>query len=150
MDAQQNEDGAAGSGQDLGLPPAAPTVWPTVSFADVDAGIGLLTDVLGFVVTALHRDDSGTVVHAEARRPDGGGVMFGQRAKDGEWGALGGQGVYIAAADASGVDEAWAKAQSAQGIEILQELHEADYGNHEFGFRDADGNLWSMGTYRGQ
>jgi uncharacterized glyoxalase superfamily protein PhnB len=35
------------------------------------------------------------------------------------------------------------------GVEVLQELHDTDYGSHEFGVRDADGNLWTVGTYRG-
>src|SRR5690606_9151339 len=68
--------------------PPMPTVWPTVSFTDVDAGVRLLTEGLGFVVTALYRNDDGVVVHAEARWPDGGGVMFGSRGKPGAWGAL--------------------------------------------------------------
>jgi hypothetical protein len=35
------------------------------------------------------------------------------------------------------------------GIEVLQELHDTDYGPHEFGIQDADANLWTVGTYRG-
>ena len=84
--------------------PPAPSVWPTVSFTDVDAGLRLLTEGLGFVVTALHRDEDGTVAHGEARSPDGGGVMFGSRGKPGAWGALGPQGVYVVAAEPATVD----------------------------------------------
>ncbi len=36
-----------------------------------------LTKGLGFVLTAMYRDDDGPVEHAEARWSDGGGVMFG-------------------------------------------------------------------------
>ena len=68
------------------LGPPAPTVWPTVGFVDIDAGIRLLTDGFGFIVTALYRSDDGVVEHAEARWPDGGGVMFGSRGKPGDWG----------------------------------------------------------------
>jgi uncharacterized glyoxalase superfamily protein PhnB len=130
--------------------PPVPTVWPTVGFTDVDAGVRLLTDVLGFVVTALYRDDAGAVQHAEARWPDGGGVMFGSRDKGGAWGALGAQGVYVAAADASTVDTAWARVQDADGLEVLEPLGDTDYGSHQFSVRDADGNLWCLGTYRGE
>lgn len=133
---------------DLPSPPP-PSVWPSVSFTEVDDGIRMLRDGLGFVVTLLVRDPSGTLRHAEARWPDGGGVMFGSRSKDGDWGALGAQGVYVVAADAATVDSAWERMRTWPGVEIIQPLHDTDYGSHDFGFRDADGNLWSIGTYRG-
>jgi uncharacterized glyoxalase superfamily protein PhnB len=127
----------------------APTVWPTVGFTDVDAGVQLLTEGFGFVVTALYRDGAGVVAHAEARWPDGGGIMFGSRGKPGAWGALGPAGVYLVAADAAGVDAACGRVTAIEGVEVLQELHDTDYGSHEFGVRDSDGNLWSVGTYPG-
>jgi uncharacterized glyoxalase superfamily protein PhnB len=126
-----------------------PTVWPTLGFADVDAGIRLLTEGFGFEVTALHRDHDGVLQHAEARWPEGGGVMFGSRGKPGAWGALGPQGVYVAAAEAATVDAAWKRLTDMDGVEVLTPLHDTDYGSHEFGIRDRDGNLWSMGTYLG-
>lgn len=129
--------------------PPAPTVWPSVGFSDVEAGVRFLTDGLGFVVTALYGDVAGTVEHAEARWPDGGGVMFGSRNKPGDWGALGPQGVYVVAADAARVDAAWDRVRKIAGVEVLQELHDTDYGSHQFDVRDRDGNLWTVGTYRG-
>ncbi len=128
---------------------SAPSVWPSVGFTDVDAGVGFLTTGLGFTVTALYRDGDGVVAHAEARWPDGGGVMFGTRGKPGDWGALGPQGVYIVAAELATVDAAWQRVTAMDGVQVLQELYDTDYGSHEFAVRDADGNLWSMGTYRG-
>ncbi|WP_324651385.1 VOC family protein [Georgenia sp. H159] len=131
------------------LPEPVPAVWPSIGFTDVDAGVRFLTEVLGFVVTVLHRDDDGTVAHAEARWPDGGGVMFGSRGKPGEWGALGPQGVYVVAAEAATVDAVWERAQAADDVEITLPLENTDYGSHTVGLRDRDGNLWSIGTYRG-
>ena len=131
------------------LPPPAPSVWPSVGFIDVDAGVRLLTEALGFVITAMYRGDDGTVEHAEARWPDGGGIMFGTRRKPGDWGALGPQGVYVVAAEPSTVDLAWQRVQKLNGVEVLHELHDTDYGSHQFDIRDVDGNLWTMGTYRG-
>lgn len=128
--------------------PAA-TVWPCVGFPDVEAGIRFLTEGLGLVVTVVHRCGEGTVEHAEARWPDGGGIMFGSRGKPGAWGALGPQGVYLVAAEASTVDAAWRRVSDMPEVEVLQQLHDTDYGSHEFGVRDAAGNLWSVGTYRG-
>ena len=128
----------------------APTVWPSVGYTDVDAGVRLLTDGLGFVVTALHRDDAGVVQHAEARWPDGGGLMFGSRGKRGDWGSLGPAGVYVVAAEARTVDEAFDRVQKLDGVEVLRPLHDTDYGSHQFDVRDRDGNLFTIGTYRGE
>lgn len=126
----------------------SPMVWPTVGFTDVDAGVRLLTEVLGFRITTLHRASDGTVGHAEARRPEGGGLMFGSRGKPGDWGALGPAGVYVVARDAADVDAVHQRAVAA-GVAVFEELHDTDYGSHQFGFRDDDDNLWSVGTYRG-
>ncbi len=135
---------------DPNLPsPPAPTVWPTVGFTDVDAGVRFLTEGLGFVVTAMFRNDDGIVEHAEARWPDGGGVMFSSRGRPGSWGGLGPQGVYVVAADAATVDEAFARVKDMPGIEVQRPVHDEDYGSHEFDVRDSDGNLWAIGTYRG-
>lgn len=131
------------------LPPPTPTVWPSVGFTDVDAGVRLLTEGLGFVVTALYRSDDGTVEHAEARWPDGGGVMFGTRGKPGDWGALGPGGVYVVAAKAETVDRAYERLRDMDVVKRLGELDDTDYGSHQFDFTDFDGNLWSLGTYRG-
>jgi uncharacterized glyoxalase superfamily protein PhnB len=130
--------------------PPAPTVWPSIGFVDVDRGIGFLTEGLGFVVTAVYRSDDGTVEHAEARWPDGGGVMFGSRGKDGDWGGLGPQGVYVVAAESATVDAAFARVRAMRDVEVLRDVHDTDYGSHQFDVRDADGNLWTVGTYRGQ
>ena len=135
--------------QGSGLTAPPPTVWPSVGFVDVEAGVRLLTEGLGFVVTALYRDDDGSIAHAEARWPNGGGVMFGSRGKPGPWGALGPQGVYVVAADPGTVDAAYQRVRELDGVELLQELHDTDYGSHQFDIRDRDGNLWTVGTYRG-
>ncbi len=129
--------------------PPPPTVWPTVGFVDVDAGVHLLTHGFGFVITAMYRAGDGTVEHAEARWPDGGGVMFGSRGKPGDWGALGAQGVYVVAAEPATVDAAWHRITEMPAVTVLQELHDTDYGSHQFDIRDQDGNLWTLGTYRG-
>ena len=129
--------------------PPRPSVWPSVGFVDVDAGIRFLTEGLGFVVTAVYRSEDGTVEHAEARWPDGGGVMFGSRGKSGDWGALGPQGIYVVAAEPATVDAAWERVSSLDDVEVLGALHDTDYGSHQFDVRDVDGNLWTVGTYRG-
>ena len=134
---------------DLHLPPPSPSVWPSVGFTDVDAGLRLLTDGFGFVITTLHQGDDGVVAHAEARWPDGGGVMFGSRGKPGPWGQLGPQGVYVVAAAAATVDAAYDRVQRLEGVAVTEPLGDTDYGSHQFAVRDHDGNLWCVGTYRG-
>lgn len=126
--------------------PPAPTVWPAVGFADVDAGMRLLA-AFGFAVTMIVRDDAGAVVHAEARWPDGGGVMFGSRGKAGH--ELGAQSAYVVAAEAATVDAAYARVRALPGVTVTVALSDTEYGSHQFGVRDADGNQWTVGTYRG-
>ena len=75
--------------------------------------------------------------------------MFGSRGKAGDWGALGPQGVYVVAAEPATVDAACARVRDLPGVGVLREVHDTDYGSHQFDFRDADGNLWTVGTYRG-
>lgn len=71
------------------------------------------------------------------------------RGKPGEWGSLGPHGVYIVAADARTVDAAWERVRRRDSVVVLRDLHDTEYGSHQFDVRDADGNLWTMGTYRG-
>lgn len=129
--------------------PPDPTVWPSVGFTDVGAGINFLTRTLGFTVTAQYQGVDRTLEHAEARWPDGGGIMFGSRGKPGAWGDLGPQGVYVVAAESTTVDRAWAQVQEDGWLEVLEPLTDTAYGSHQFTVRDGDGNLWTMGTYRG-
>jgi uncharacterized glyoxalase superfamily protein PhnB len=38
----------------------------------------------------------------------------------------------------------------AAGAEVVQPLHDTDYGSRDFAVRDPEGNLWSFGTYPGE
>jgi uncharacterized glyoxalase superfamily protein PhnB len=57
--------------------------------------------------------------------------------------------VYVVAAEPATIDAAWERLRGMPGVEVLRELHDTDYGSHQFDVRDADGNLWTVGTYRG-
>ena len=46
-------------------------------------------------------------------------------------------------------DQLFARATAA-GAEVLQGLHETNYGSRDFAVRDPEGNRWSFGTYRGE
>ena len=76
-------------------------------------------------------------------------MVDGSRGRSGDWGGLGAQGVYVAAADAETIDIVWERVQADDDLEVTTALEDTDYGSHTFAFRDRDGNLWSLGTYRG-
>jgi uncharacterized glyoxalase superfamily protein PhnB len=58
-----------------------------------------------------------------------------------------GQGtVYIVVRDAAAVDAIHARAVE-HGATIAISLRDTDYGSHEFGALDPEGNYWGFGTY---
>lgn len=124
-------------------------VWPCLTYRDPRAAMWFLVDVLGFVETACHTGDSeDVVVHAEARWPEGGGVMFGSaNREDSEFSqqAVGQGSVYLVTDDP---DAVLARVEVA-GVRIVRPMREEDYGSRGFSVADAEGNLWSLGTYRG-
>jgi len=122
------------------------SVYPTFRFRDAPAAIDWLTQTLGFEEVALHQGDDGTVHHAELAF-EGEVIMLGS-ASDGSDGRMAGDfgpAVTYLATDA--VDTLYERAQKA-GAELEYELRDTDYGSHEFAARDAEGNVWSVGTYR--
>lgn len=125
-------------------------IWPCLNYTDARAGMRFLVEVLGFEETALYTGESeGVVVHAEARWPEGGGVMFGSASREeSEFSAkaVGAASVYVITDDP---DAVYARAV-AGGAEITQEMKDADYGSRGFTVRDPEGNLFSFGTYRGE
>ncbi|MEU2350530.1 VOC family protein [Modestobacter sp. NPDC049651] len=124
-----------------------PTVWPAFRARDAHALIRFLVDVLGFTET-LVVPDGDRVAHAELAWPPGGGVMLGSArdVADDPWPARpGSAATYLVTDD---VDAVHARVVAA-GAEVLQELHDAGHGR-EFTVRDPEGNLWSVGTYRGE
>lgn len=130
-----------------GTPPA-PTVWHCIQCSNARAVIDWLVDSLGFVESFSHVEDH-RVAHAELLWPEGGGVMLGdrQRSSDDPHATPTGSGLaFLVTADA---DAIYARAKAA-GAEIVMDLHDTDYGDHGFSARDPEGNVWSVGQYRGQ
>lgn len=126
------------------------TTNPTGAFAsfqahDPRAMMRFLVDVLGFVENVAYTDDSGTIVHAQADWPRGGGVMFGSYKPDQPWHREPGTaGIYLVSDDVAAVHER-AVAGAAQ---IIRGLESDDHGTG-FDLRDPEGNLWSIGDYPG-
>lgn len=128
--------------------PPAPTVWPCLHCTHAPTVIDWLVGTLGFVESARHTEGD-TVVHAELLWPEGGGVMLGDRVRvpgSPFTTPAGSASSFLVTADPDGVHDR----AVAAGAEIVMELHETDYGDRGFSARDPEGNVWSVGRYRGQ
>ena len=127
-----------------------PTVWPAFRARDTRGLIRFLVDAFGFEETAVHGDQpggSGDVVHAELSWPLGGGVMLGSAREGGAWTPTPGTAAcYVVTDDPDALHDR----AVAAGAEVIQPLHDTDYGSRDFAVRDPEGNLWSFGTYRGE
>ncbi|HXW43211.1 MAG TPA: VOC family protein [Streptosporangiaceae bacterium] len=125
----------------------APQVWPTLRAHDARALIRFLVDAFGFTETVVYGEGD-VVDHAELAWPEGGGIMLGsvRDLADVSIPALPGTfGAYIVT---SNPDAVFARAVAA-GAEILNGLHDTDYGSRDFAALDPEGNRWSFGTYQG-
>jgi uncharacterized glyoxalase superfamily protein PhnB len=125
-----------------------PQVWPTLRARDARALIRFLVDVVGFEETVVYGDGPG-VEHAQLDWPLGGGVMLGSARDDpgDKWPLTPGSfGAYVVTDDP---DALCAKVRAGDA-EIVDELHDTDYGSRDFSIRDPEGNRWSFGTYRGE
>jgi len=128
--------------------PPAPTIWPALRCTDAKGLIKFLVDAFGFE-EALVVEDAGVVHHAELKWPLGGGVMLGDDRPDGDeihrQLPTGPVSIYVVCDDPDGLFE---RAQS-RGAEVLQGLKDEDYGSRGFTVKDPEGNVWTLGTYRG-
>lgn len=122
------------------------TVCPTLLYADAQAAIKILTEAFGFSAEAVYLDEDDLISHAELSygngvvmvRSKGTGGMVVRAVHDG-----GPTSVYVVVDD---VDEHHRRAV-AHGIEILMPPTDQDYGSRDYVARDAEGNVWTFGTY---
>lgn len=125
---------------------ATPTFYPDVLYADADAGIRWLEEVLGCTRGQVHRDVRGSVAHAELDFR-GATIMLASAGVGREpFQSLpaGGRLIYCALDE---VDELYERVRAAGG-EIALEITDTSYGSRDFTARDPEGNLWAFGTYR--
>ncbi|WP_330176448.1 VOC family protein [Streptomyces sp. NBC_01498] len=124
----------------------APSVCPTFVYEDAKAAIRTLKDAFGFTEVAVYEGPDGSVVHAELAYGNG-RVMLGSRKNEGVFARAmaggGPSGVYVVVED---VDAHHARAVR-EGVEILMPPTDQDYGSRDYMARDAEGNVWSFGTY---
>lgn len=119
-------------------------IWPGLNYTDPIAARRWLV-ALGFEEGILvEGDGDGEVRHSEVLWPDGGRVMI---SSSGHFGApvTGVGSVYVVVTDP---DAVYARAQEL-GATLVREMREEDYGSRGFSIADAEGNVWSFGTYAG-
>ncbi|MFI1717157.1 VOC family protein [Streptomyces litmocidini] len=123
-----------------------PDICPALRYEDAKAAIKQLTEGFGFTERAVYEGEDGRVMHAELSCGNG-MVMLGSKGSGSEFDKLTGDGgptaVYVRVDD---VDEHHARAV-AQGIEIVMPPTDQEYGSRDYTARDAEGNVWSFGTY---
>ncbi|HEY9414990.1 MAG TPA: VOC family protein [Pseudonocardia sp.] len=126
----------------------APTVWPALRYDDAPGALRFLVDVLGFRESLVVPDDSGDITHAELHWPEGGAVMLGSTKYRGGAHARMSAGTTSVYVVSDHVDEVHQRCRAA-GAQIVTGLEDTDYGSHTFTVGDLEGNLWTIGTYRG-
>jgi uncharacterized glyoxalase superfamily protein PhnB len=132
-----------------GMDGRRPSIYPSLLYADAKAAIKQLTEAFGFTELSVYESDeegAGSVLHAELVQGNG-AVMIGSKGHGGrfdeEMKGAGPCGVYVV------VDDVDAHHQRAveHGAEILMPPTDQDYGSRDYMARDAEGNIWSFGTY---
>jgi PhnB protein len=126
-------------------------IWAALNYADAVAGIRFMTDVLGFeedlVVTG---EDSTVVEHSQLRWPEGGVVQAASANRPGNVYSerpIGTESLYVITANPQVVYDRCV----AASVEVVQAPESPDYDpdGMVFSIRDAEGNIWSFGTYAG-
>jgi uncharacterized glyoxalase superfamily protein PhnB len=127
-------------------------VWPGLHYRDGQAALKFLTEGLGFTLVASYPGVAeGSIAHSELTWPFGGGIMMGSadaKAEPDEFTALADQtqSIYLVHDDP---DSLIGRVIGA-GAVVVRGLEDADYGSRGFTVKDPEGNLWSVGTYRGE
>ncbi len=126
----------------------APSIFPTFRYRDADAAIAWFTDTIGFSSHFMQRAEDGTVSHAELAL--GSSIIMVGQSRDDSYDAMVGSdearrtdAIYIAVAE---IDPLYERVRASTAT-IVMELYDTGYGSREFTCRDAEGNLWSFGTY---
>ncbi|MCX4777535.1 MULTISPECIES: VOC family protein [unclassified Streptomyces] len=126
-----------------------PSICPTLLYTDAKAAIQLLTEAFGFTQVAAYEGEDGAVAHAELSYGNG-MVMLGSKGTGGLFDKAmekaGPAGVYVLVDDV----DAHHRRAVEHGVEIVMEPTDQDYGSRDYMARDAEGNVWSFGTYAPQ
>lgn len=127
-------------------------IWAAINSADAPALIRFAIEVLGFEEEiVVPGDEPNVIVHSQLRWPEGGVVQIGSANREDSvysQRGVGQQSLYVITAEPMAVHQRCVDA----GVQIVTEPLTPDYdpGGLTFGIRDAEGNLWSFGTYAGE
>ena len=121
---------------------ATSAVIPVLVYEDLEAAHDYLVGTFGFTSGGLHRDDSGTVVHAEVRSGDA-PIWLHRVTEEFELAsprhaARSHGGLSVLVPD---VDAHYARSVAA-GARIDGEPTDQDYGLREYGTRDPENHRW--------
>jgi PhnB protein len=148
---RMREEGAVVTGTVTPVTPIGGGIWAALNFADAPRGIRFMIDVLGFtedlVVTG---PDASIVEHSQLRWPEGGIVQAATANRPGNVFSerpTGTESLYVITANPTAVYDRC----MAAGTEVVFEPASPDYDPEGlvFAIRDAEGNIWSFGTYSG-
>jgi len=122
---------------------------PALRYRNAAAAIDWLCQAFGFERKMVVPADGGRVAHAELTLGNG-MIMLGD--VETEYGRLVAapnkgepvtQGLYVVVEDA---DAHYTRAKAA-GAEIVLDIKTQDYGGRDYTARDAEGHVWTFGTY---
>ncbi len=124
---------------------------PATRYSDCEGALAFLKKVIGMEELQVHRDDDGTIVHAEMKMGES-LFMFGPEADTPfsrymtaprDTGGRETTTMYVVVGD---VETHNAKAMAA-GATIVLPLTQKDYGGLQYSLRDPEGHVWTIGNY---
>jgi uncharacterized glyoxalase superfamily protein PhnB len=129
-----------------------PTITPSVVYNDASAGIDWLTRILGLKLLSRYPMPDGTIAFAELGWRTGVVFVSSRPPPDNPWSRVGVASIALAAPDADFVRRLFDQAAAA-GADVVHEVHVSrtpafPQGSTQFGLRDPEGNLWTVGTYQ--
>lgn len=122
---------------------------PCLSYLNARASIQWLADAFGAEVRHLFDGPDNTVSHAELWFGSSCVMMGTLKANNMPPHKAGESAVYIVVSSATEVDRLHDSAVK-HGAQIVISLRDTDYGSHDFGALDPEGNFWGFGTYAPQ
>jgi len=119
---------------------------PCLSYTNAHAAIQWLVDAFGAEARHIYDGPDNTVSHAEVWFGDMCVMMGTLKDNNMPPHRQGESAVYIVVASAAEVDQLYERAVQ-NGASIVIALRDTDYGSHDFGALDPEGNFWGFGTY---
>jgi uncharacterized glyoxalase superfamily protein PhnB len=131
---------------------SGPTIISSLIYADAEAGIKWLMEVLGLTLKSLYKTPDGKVAFAELVWRTGIVFVSSRPSEDNPWSRIGLASIALVAEDAKSVSGHYERARAADA-DIVRALHVARTPafpdvSTQFDVRDPEGNLWTMGTFQ--